>query len=237
MKDALVADDKTGGRQLKKTVLGLLSSDDFETALAQIEQLPLRRAINPILGFLCADKELVRWRAVTATGAVVARIAAEDREAAREIVRRLMWSLNEESGGIGWGAPEAMAEIIARDGGLAREYAGIFVSYLDPQGNYLEHELLQRGVLWGVVRLAGVAPELVKDAAPHLRRFLGSRDAGVRGLAAAALGMLDDGDLRGDLEPLVQDEAQVRVYDGTRVTSRTVGEMAGEALGRREGKE
>jgi len=229
-------DEKAGGRQLKKTVLGLLDSDDFEAALPQLEQLPPKRAINPILGFLCADKELVRWRAVTAAGAVVARLASEDREAAREIVRRLMWSLNEESGGIGWGAPEAMAEIMARDEGLAREYAAILVSYLDPQGNYIAHALLQRGVLRGVVRLANLAPDLVKNVTPHLRPLLGSADAGVRGLAARSLGLLDDTDLRGDLEPLLQDEAQVRVYDGKRVTSRTVGEMAAEALERHKGK-
>lgn len=237
MKDALMTDDKTGGRQLKKTVLRFLDSDDFEAAFPQLEQLPPRRAINPILGFLCADKELVRWRAVTATGAVVARLAAEDREAAREIVRRLMWSLNEESGGIGWGAPEAMAEIMARDEGLAGEYAAILASYLNPQGNYLTHALLQRGVLWGLVRLASLAPDLVKNVTPHLRRLLESQDAGVRGLGATALGLLDDTDLRGDLEPLLQDEAQVRVYDGKRVTSRTVGEMAAEALERHKSKE
>jgi len=36
-----------------------------------------------------------------------------------------MWSLNDESGGIGWGAPEAMGAIMARHTGLADEYANI----------------------------------------------------------------------------------------------------------------
>lgn len=230
LNDAVKTDGKTGGRQLKKSVLGLLTTDPFEASLEQLLQMPLKRVISPILGFLCADDEMVRWRAVTAAGAVVARLASEDREAAREIVRRLMWTLNEESGGIGWGAPEAMAEIIARDAGLAREYAGMLVSYLNPRGNFLEHELLQRGVLWGVVRLARVAPNHVEAAAPYLRDFLSSRDAGVRGLAAAAAGALCVCDLGDALASLLDDEARFREYDGTRVVSRTVKEAAEEAL-------
>jgi hypothetical protein len=45
-------------------------------------------------------------------GEVMAHLADKDMESARVIMRRLMWSLNDESGGIGWGAPEAMGEIV-----------------------------------------------------------------------------------------------------------------------------
>ena len=70
-------------------------------------------------------------------GAVVEKLAWEDMEGARVIMRRLMWSLNEESGGIGWGAPEAMAEIMARHLELAREYSHMLISYMDYEGNFL----------------------------------------------------------------------------------------------------
>jgi len=40
-------------------------------------------------------------------------------------MRRLMWNLNDESGGIGWGNPEAMGEILACHEALANEYAPI----------------------------------------------------------------------------------------------------------------
>ena len=75
-------------------------------------------------------------------------------------MRRLMWNLNDESGGIGWRArPEAMGEIVARSERLADEYGHILISYLDPDGNYLEHPLLQRGLLWGIGRFAHARPE------------------------------------------------------------------------------
>jgi len=44
---------------------------------------------------------------------VISNLTEKEMESARVIMRRLMWSLNDESGDIGWGAPEAMAEIIA----------------------------------------------------------------------------------------------------------------------------
>lgn len=94
-------------------------------------------------------------------GAFVANLADEDIESARVIVRRLMWQLNDESGGIGWGAPEVMGEILARHEGLAGEYANILTSHIKEDGNSLEHEPLQRDALWGVARLAQVRPDLV----------------------------------------------------------------------------
>jgi len=95
--------------------------------------------INPLFSFLYNNDEQVRWRTVTAFGAVVAKLADEDMEAARIIMRRLMWNLNDESGGIGWGSPEAMGETLARHEGLAKEYARILLSYARQDGNYLEH--------------------------------------------------------------------------------------------------
>ncbi|HID31456.1 MAG TPA: HEAT repeat domain-containing protein, partial [Desulfobacterales bacterium] len=116
-------------------------------------------------------------------GAVVANLAEKDMESARVVMRRLMWSLNDESGGIGWGAPEAMGEIIASHEGLAKEYVSVLISYVREDGNFLEYEALQRGAIWGVGRVAQARPELVQNAVPHLVLFLESPDAAVRGLA------------------------------------------------------
>ena len=81
---------------------------------------------------------MIRWRAVSAMGHVVSRQAENDMPAARIIMRRLMWNLNDESGGIGWGSPEAMGDIMARSAPLTREYHRILISYVDPSGNFLE---------------------------------------------------------------------------------------------------
>lgn len=123
---------------------------------------------------------------------VVSDMAGEDMEAARIVMRRFMWSLNDESGGIGWGAPESMAEIMTRHEVLAEEYVRILVSYLREEANFLEHEPLQRGLVWGIGRLGSVRKELLleSDVEKYLLPYLESSDAGVRGLSAWASGIL-----------------------------------------------
>jgi hypothetical protein len=169
---------------------------------------------------------------VTAAGEVVEHLAATDKESARVIMRRLLWSLNDESGGIGWGAPEAIGEIMARDETLAREYSSMLVSYLDEEGNFLEYEVLQRGLLWGLVRLAEVRPHLLESAVPHLPPYLESSDAAVRGLAALAAGLLDARELRPKLEALTEDRDEFLLYRRNELGRHSVGQMAQEALAR-----
>ncbi len=221
-----------GGRQLKKEILALLNNNDFTRSLETVCLMPARQAVNPLFSFLYHKDALVKWRAVTAMGAAVECLAREDFESSRIIMRRLIWNLNDESGGIGWGSPEAMGEIMARHEGLAKEYANILVSYINEAGNYLEHEILQRGALWGLGRLAHARPELVGNAARHLPPFLQSKDAHHRGLAAWGAGAISSETLRPLLAQLVDDEASITIFINMRLMERTVGQLAAEALSR-----
>ena len=219
-----------GRRGLKKQVLSLLESADLDNALIQLCKIPGRRVINPLFSFLLHEDEKVRWSAITAMGAVVDNMAHTDMESARTIMRRLMWSLNDESGGIGWGAPEAMGEIMARNERLAEEFASILVSYLDEDGNFLEYEPLQRGLLWGLVRLAGMRPALVREAGSHLPKYLESADPIVRGLAAWAAGILGVSGVGSRLRELTEDSAVIRLYIDTEFVNCSVGDIARLAL-------
>jgi len=98
-----------------------------------------------------------------------------------------MWSLNDESGGIGWGAPEAMAEIMSLHEQLAIEYSSILISYANPDGNYIEHIELQKEVLRGLARLGKVRPLLIKDAMPYLRNNILSENEEIKRLSKSIL--------------------------------------------------
>ncbi len=221
-----------GNRHLKKKFLALLRNEEFEKSLEEICLLPVRRVVNPLFSFFYHTDELVKWRAITAMGVVVARLAHEDFESARIVIRRLMWNLNDESGGIGWGSPEAMGEIMARHDRLAKEYACILVSYINEAGNFLEHEMLQRGVLWGLGRLAHARSELVRDAAAYLPLFMRSKDAVHRGLAAWVAGAIPSEMTESLLKHLVTDEARINIFINMKLVERTVGQLAVEALSR-----
>jgi len=130
------------GRLLKGKVLELLRSPDARMAEAEIDRLSASQVVNSFISFLYSTDEQIKWRAVTVIGASVAKLADKDMEGARTVVRRLMWNLNDESGGIGWGSPEAMGEILARHQGLAEEYVHMLASYTREEANYLEDEVL-----------------------------------------------------------------------------------------------
>ncbi len=221
---------QTTSRQLKEKIKKLLLQQGIESGLAQIGGMPARKAINPLFSFLCSMDEVLKWRAVIAMGEVVDRLANTDMESARVIMRRYMWQLNDESGGIGWGCPEAMGEIMARNKNLAAEYGCILVSYIRPDGNYLEHEALQRGVLWGVGRLAHARPSLLKDCVDYLHPYMQTDDPYLRGLAAWACGPLRNKNTEAILKCLKQDEAKLGIFLDGHLKRCSVGELAEQAM-------
>ena len=186
--------EKESPRILRRRVHELLGSGDLEQVLSELRKIPPRKAINPLISvFYDSDPEL-RSKAISAFGQLVADLANEDQEEARVVMRRLMWTLNDESGGIGWGAPEAMAEAMACHPRLAEEYVHILLSYIREDGNFLEYEPLRRGALWGIGRLAQVYPEMLieLDAAKYIRPYMEDDDESSRELSALALRMLGD---------------------------------------------
>jgi len=176
--------------------------------------------LHPLFSSLCGVDETVRWRGIDVFGRVVCRLAARDMEAARVVMRRLLWSLNDESGGIGWGAPEAMAAVMARSPALADEYLHMLVSYLKEDGdephqdgNFLELPLLQRGLLWGIGHVAPVWRRRLLDmgVAGEMEKYLSSPDKIVVGLALwcfARLGLA----AAGSLEPLLNEQTAVPLF-------------------------
>ncbi len=245
--------------KLKPRIAAMLAAPDWERRLVDLEDTPAKQCVGPLLSLLLRGGETT-WRAVTALGVTVARLADMSLEQGREVMRQLMWYLNEESGGVGWGVPEVMGEILARHEGLAREYHSILVSYITDtgrHGNYLDHAPLRRGAFWGVARLAQVRPDLVASAAPALRAALStavfppapscpssqasaalpeSTDPAIPGLAAWALGLIQAADAADDLASLAQDPTPCELFRDGALQSLTVGALAREALARIQAK-
>ena len=58
-------------RKLKKKIIELLSQKNFEERLDEICQWPARQVVNPLFSLFYSTDERIKWRAVTAMGAVV----------------------------------------------------------------------------------------------------------------------------------------------------------------------
>lgn len=194
-------------------------------------------SIGPLLSFLLLDP-LTRHRAAVALGASAARLARTAPEAARNILRRLMWHMNEESGNIGWGIPEAFAEILAASESLARDFHRVLCSYimdLDRDDNYCDHAILRRSCYWAVGRLAQERPALCLHARPWLVRGLEDTDEICRGMAAWALGQLPPDIM--DAPALrrlaaAKDTPECEIFDGEHLLRISCARLAEQALQR-----
>ncbi len=150
-------------RVYNKKIFQFISQKDFEKKLTSIHELPVQKTINALFSFLSSTDKLVKENAIIAMGEIVSQMAKTDIDKARDMMRRLTWSLNEESGWIGWGSAEALGEIMARNEQLAQEYHKILISYISEGENFLLFEELRKEVIQGLERLSKVRPELVEE--------------------------------------------------------------------------
>ena len=179
---------KPYGRKVKKQVGDILENCTRTEALKRLELIPDEQLTGHLFSYFYNMNELIKFRSVTAMGELALRISGKSMEKARIILRRIMWNLNDESGGIGWGSPEAMGEILSKSPELAEEFKTILFSYLDHKGNHIEHEILQRGVLWGIGTYLKAAPhELTQVTKDQIEAHLSSQDSFKRGFALRAL--------------------------------------------------
>lgn len=221
-------------RQCKHQVLTLLAQADWEAQLPEIMALPTQKVVGALFGALHSSVSAVRWHAVTAFGLVVAGLADTAPEKARIIMRRFLWNLNEESGGIGWGSAEAMAEIMAQSPLLAKEYHNHLLAYIHEDhcrpDCYLEYAPLRRGAVWGLGRLSQVRPDLTLRAEPDLLCALKDCDGPIRGLAAWTCGILGLNSAAPGLQHLQTDATPLDLYTDRREIQTTVARLAQEAL-------
>ncbi len=228
-------------RTIKNEVLTLLKGQDLDAVIEALHRYAPKDVVNVLFSAICREDPHVRWFAVSCMGEAVARLAAQEMEEARIVMRRFLWSLNDESGGIGWGVPESMAEAMCLHAGLAEEYVHMLISYMreDGQeicqnGNYIEHPLLQRGLLWGMARMSSCRPRLLieRGAGADIPPYLQAEDGVTRGLAALAAGNLHLNATEGMLRGLIQDTTPLTLYWEGALQSTTVGELAQSALER-----
>lgn len=226
--------------EIKKHVFSLLNQDSLYETLHGIGLMSPKECINPLFSAICRPEESVRWFAISCFGVVLGELVKEDKEAARVVMRRFLWSLNDESGGIGWGAPESMAESMICSSLLREEYLHMLVSYakhdgedLFQDGNYLELQELQRGLLWGLERVSSHFPkEFDKyDICLELGEYLTASDGTVRGMALKCvinLGLTNE--FRKQITPLMNDTNRLRFYKNGAFVEYKISEIASSIL-------
>jgi hypothetical protein len=169
----------------------------------------------------------VHWTGVRDLGEWAAEEHGRRPESVVELVRRFAWSLSEESGATGWGAPEATGEVLARVPALVDRFGGLFEGWLAHEEAFLGHEALDAGALWAVGRLGPGTPAAFAGLQTILEGFLSSPSAAVRGMAAFAARRHGLAGLDGALRAMASDGAAVWLLLDGAVIRTTVGALSG----------
>lgn len=183
-----------------------------------------RRMFRVLLSLLYDADDYLHWLAIDALGRAGGAAAAASPEKTRELIRRLLWTLNEESGGTPWGATGAIGAIIAARPDLFSGYLSMIYPFHDDACVYPEF-------IWSLAAVGRSRPDLTAEYVPFLTAALGHRDAAIRGYAAWCLGRLGAGEGAAALAALTADDSPVAVYEGDGVyRCTTVGMIAAEGL-------
>lgn len=176
-------------RALKTTIRTRLQEPGWADFAEELEEMPARELVGPLLSCLPLGGEAME-RAAVALGRAVSRMAEEHIEEGRNVIRRLMWHMNEESGNIGWGIPEAFAEVLAQNRRLGDEFHSVLFSYITNTGkedNFCDHDVLRRSCFRAAERLALARPDLAPKARGPFQAGLRDEDPICRDLAREAL--------------------------------------------------
>jgi hypothetical protein len=143
---------------LKGMVMELLRADDR----AGLEQLATseRRAMRYLLGRLWDPDEEIRQRAAVAIGAGARAFP----DLGKDVIRRLLWDLNDESATNGVYGLAALGEIGYCDPRLIAPFIAPVASYAWDDGLRLE-------ILRALCRVAESAPEQIAAAREIVERF------------------------------------------------------------------
>jgi hypothetical protein len=164
---------KTGMADIKKELQRHLEANDLAAAAARVVQHP--RTLPSLIRISYDRDTLAGWRSIIAVGLIARKLVARGHDLLRDTCRKLLWSLNDESGGIGWSAPELLGEIVSAD---TKRFADIVP--LIAEAYHIEGGMFKAGVLYALARVAAAAPELAAGYQDIIDDALRDRDPLVR---------------------------------------------------------
>ncbi len=186
--------------------------------------------VRQFLKALYSPEDRQRFQAAVDLGAYAEGRWRTNPGSIQELLRRLTFSLNEESGATGWGAPEAIGEIAARIPEMEKLYGSVFPGYLSHPEVFLDNAVLNTGALWAIGRLGAGSSADVPGLDEDLSRFLRSEAASVRGAAIFAIERTNRSGLCHLLHDLTSDGGTLVLPIDGAVTDLTVGELARAAI-------
>ena len=211
---------------LKQRLVNALEANDDEA----VRTLALQsRKVFSVLVRLAYDKTtLIGWRSIRATGHVATLYVKNNYTFLRDAIRKLLWSLSDESGGIGWSAPEILGEIVSADPVKMSDVIPLIADIFS-----IDERVFRPGVLYALKRISETEPESV---VPYVRLAIRGliEDDPIARIYALELLLALKGrislevhkEVMGQIVNLIDDEAIARPYKNDRFEEMQVKAMA-----------
>jgi hypothetical protein len=168
------------GRQLKTAVRDALTNEDWQTIIYTLIEEYGTKLTSALFSASYDNEAIIKWRSVSSFGLLAKWLDKNDSVKNRIIMRRCVWMLTEESGGIPWNVPAIMGEIMANSKEMAEDYINILFSYIDEKEegpeNFLEYTPLRKSVYWGLMRVSQVFPDLIQNHKELIRKRVVEED-------------------------------------------------------------
>ena len=214
-------------KSVKDHVGDLLRKSDFDRLLELCERD--RRFWQQVRFRLYDIDERLRWSAVEMAAKLMQLWWNSGREEkVRIYIRTLFWSISDESGGIGWSAPQTIAQIIACIPELIDPYGSMMIAYS------IDEPPLTKGCLWGIGRLGRRITEPVDFFKDKILAVFQADDGEILGLAAWAMGEAGFIPALPFLQKLLSRPDPVRIYIDGDFREKTLGQWAEEAISKTE---
>jgi hypothetical protein len=160
-------------------------ADSRKIAAIARERVP--RVIRYLMSRLYSGDEDEKRKVVGALGAVVADREVMDKRRTTDLLRRFVWALNDESGAVPYGVPEAIGEVLAVRPEFQEAFLPILCALLTEE-DMSQTGSIERGALWAVGRVGPPVGAYSAGVVAAVRRAAESHpDAGTRAVAEHSL--------------------------------------------------
>ena len=203
----------------KKLITDYIAGQNYD-AIVEIGQENNAKALRFVQMNIWGDyrKEL-RWYALSALEQLAKEFASEYDEVYRNVIRRAVWAMADESGNVPWAAPEMMAVVIKAAPAQYKDFVKIMVH------NGLDSPMCHHGVLWGVGYLGKEYYAEIEPFMPKLMKFLDAKDDELRGLAIWALKALQYEPAFDKINSMAEDTAVAWIYEDGILQQKTIGQI------------
>ena len=203
----------------KKLITEYIARQNYD-AIVEIGQENNAKALRFVQMNIWGDyrKEL-RWYALSALAQLAKEFASEYDEVYRNVIRRAVWAMADESGNVPWAAPEMMAVVIKAAPAQYKDFVKIMVH------NGLDSPMCHHGVLWAVGYLGKEYYAEIEPFMPKLMKFLDAKDDELRGLAIWALKALQYEPAFDKINSMAEDTAVAWIYEDGILQQKTIGQI------------